>query len=170
MIAKLTSDVAKLTSSQEPSATSPQADSAPFSPNPLTPAETTVDSIDKDPNEDFCANCMNCGELVCCDSCPKVFHAECHIPPSPTWIKTLGFAYCAMILTRRSLVSISISSLILHSKSSSFSSDEDENENENEGLSMLQLKKLQRIVLELHCQYELSLNLRDLSSNESDPQ
>lgn len=31
-------------------------------------------------NEDFCAVCLNGGELLCCDHCPKVFHLSCHVP------------------------------------------------------------------------------------------
>ena len=31
-------------------------------------------------NEEWCAICWNGGELLCCDSCPKVFHLDCHIP------------------------------------------------------------------------------------------
>lgn len=38
------------------------------------------DSQKDDPNEDWCAVCMDGGELVCCDNCPKVFHIYCHIP------------------------------------------------------------------------------------------
>lgn len=33
-----------------------------------------------DPNEDYCAVCHNGGELICCDTCPKVYHANCHVP------------------------------------------------------------------------------------------
>ncbi|XP_048887261.1 LOW QUALITY PROTEIN: tripartite motif-containing protein 66 [Brienomyrus brachyistius] len=45
-------------------------------------------------NEDFCAVCLNGGDLLCCDRCPKVFHLSCHIPPLlsfPTgdWVCTL---------------------------------------------------------------------------------
>nr|XP_020449273.1 E3 ubiquitin-protein ligase TRIM33-like isoform X2 [Monopterus albus] len=32
-------------------------------------------------SEDFCAVCLNGGDLLCCDRCPKVFHLACHIPP-----------------------------------------------------------------------------------------
>ncbi|XP_021924762.1 protein let-418-like [Zootermopsis nevadensis] len=33
-----------------------------------------------DPNEDWCAVCMDGGKVVCCDKCPKSFHTYCHIP------------------------------------------------------------------------------------------
>lgn len=33
-----------------------------------------------DPNEDWCAVCVNGGNLLCCDRCPKVFHMKCHVP------------------------------------------------------------------------------------------
>lgn len=32
-------------------------------------------------SEDFCAVCLNGGDLLCCDRCPKVFHLVCHVPP-----------------------------------------------------------------------------------------
>uniref|UniRef100_A0A673UHM6 Tripartite motif-containing protein 66 n=2 Tax=Suricata suricatta TaxID=37032 RepID=A0A673UHM6_SURSU len=45
-------------------------------------------------NEDFCAVCLNGGELLCCDRCPKVFHLSCHLPallsfPGGDWVCTL---------------------------------------------------------------------------------
>ncbi|CAK6954521.1 E3 ubiquitin-protein ligase TRIM33-like isoform X2 [Scomber scombrus] len=32
-------------------------------------------------SEDFCAVCLNGGDLLCCDRCPKVYHVTCHVPP-----------------------------------------------------------------------------------------
>ncbi|XP_043980867.1 transcription intermediary factor 1-alpha-like [Gambusia affinis] len=45
-------------------------------------------------SEDFCAVCMNGGELLCCDRCPKVYHLDCHLPslisfPVGDWVCTL---------------------------------------------------------------------------------
>ncbi|KAI9220182.1 hypothetical protein BC828DRAFT_384126 [Blastocladiella britannica] len=33
------------------------------------------------PNEDICASCGSCGSLLCCDECPRSFHAICLDPP-----------------------------------------------------------------------------------------
>ncbi|XP_069753393.1 tripartite motif-containing protein 66 isoform X3 [Narcine bancroftii] len=46
-----------------------------------------------DNNEDYCAVCLNGGELLCCDRCPKVFHLGCHVPsllsfPMGEWLCT----------------------------------------------------------------------------------
>ncbi|XP_078583065.1 E3 ubiquitin-protein ligase TRIM33-like isoform X3 [Branchiostoma floridae x Branchiostoma japonicum] len=37
----------------------------------------------EDPNEDWCAVCHNGGDLLCCDTCPKVYHLTCHVPNIP---------------------------------------------------------------------------------------
>lgn len=43
-----------------------------------------------DPNEDWCSVCHDGGELLCCGSCPRVYHLQCHVPslgatPSEDW-------------------------------------------------------------------------------------
>ncbi|XP_077452942.1 tripartite motif-containing protein 66-like [Stigmatopora argus] len=45
-------------------------------------------------SEDFCAVCLNGGDLLCCDLCPKVYHLACHLPsllslPMGDWACTL---------------------------------------------------------------------------------
>jgi tripartite motif-containing protein 33 len=97
-----------------------------------------------DPNEDWCAVCMDGGELMCCDKCPKVFHQSCHIPmisslpdESETWQCLLCVNFAAM-------------------------PGEQAGEKRHAGLTPLELKLLQRIVLELYCQYELSTPFRNL--------
>lgn len=73
-----------------------------------------------DPNEDWCAVCLDGGELMCCDKCPKVFHQNCHIPnisslpdESETWQCLLcvnlaelpiGMSCCAIIERQRIFV------------------------------------------------------------------
>ncbi|XP_078076857.1 tripartite motif-containing protein 66 isoform X3 [Mustelus asterias] len=60
-----------------------------------TSAQTTpIVSGATDDNEDYCAVCLNGGELLCCDRCPKVFHLGCHVPsllsfPMGEWLCTL---------------------------------------------------------------------------------
>ncbi|NXX14505.1 TRI66 protein, partial [Podargus strigoides] len=56
-----------------------------------SPVTQEANSIE---NEDFCAVCLNGGELLCCDHCPKVFHLSCHVPallsfPVGEWVCTL---------------------------------------------------------------------------------
>lgn len=43
-------------------------------------AEPGQETQDLD-SEDFCAVCLNGGDLLCCDCCPKVYHLACHVPP-----------------------------------------------------------------------------------------
>ncbi|XP_058823691.1 transcription intermediary factor 1-alpha isoform X2 [Topomyia yanbarensis] len=97
-----------------------------------------------DPNEDWCAVCMDGGELMCCDKCPKVFHQTCHIPvidslpdESETWQCLLCYNFADL-------------------------PPEPAGEKRNVGITPLELKILQRIVLELFCQYETSMPFRHL--------
>lgn len=34
-----------------------------------------------DENDDWCASCLQPGDLLCCDTCPKSFHYLCAEPP-----------------------------------------------------------------------------------------
>ncbi|XP_060118455.1 tripartite motif-containing protein 66 [Heteronotia binoei] len=63
-----------------------------FSNNPKKAVLSQEDSPIE--NEDFCAVCLNGGELLCCDYCPKVYHLSCHVPallsfPVGEWVCTL---------------------------------------------------------------------------------
>ncbi|XP_078405341.1 tripartite motif-containing protein 66 isoform X1 [Cetorhinus maximus] len=59
-----------------------------------SPQTTPIVAGATDDNEDYCAVCLNGGELLCCDRCPKVFHLGCHVPsllsfPMGEWLCTL---------------------------------------------------------------------------------
>jgi hypothetical protein len=99
-----------------------------------------------DPNEDWCAVCMDGGELVCCDKCPKVFHTYCHIPnlkaipeESETW-------QCLLCTNLKEIIDAPPSPAA---------------ERRGRGLSHRDQKLAERIVLELYCQYEPSLHFRE---------
>lgn len=34
-------------------------------------------------HDDWCAVCQDGGELILCDTCPKIYHIECHVPALP---------------------------------------------------------------------------------------
>ena len=40
-----------------------------------------VDDESQEENDDYCFVCGGDGDLICCDTCPKVYHKECHDPP-----------------------------------------------------------------------------------------
>ena len=50
-------------------------------------SEASIDDSDdssedeSDEHEDYCHTCGEEGDLICCDSCPLVFHKDCHQPP-----------------------------------------------------------------------------------------
>ncbi|XP_045453569.1 transcription intermediary factor 1-alpha [Melitaea cinxia] len=90
-----------------------------------------------DPNEDWCAVCMDGGELMCCDKCPKVFHQYCHIPTIEKLPEETESWQC--------LLCVSLA-------------DGGEAEGALEGRTR---RVAERLTLELYCQYELSLPFRE---------
>ena len=32
-------------------------------------------------HEEWCAVCDDGGDMILCDTCPKIYHLECHVPP-----------------------------------------------------------------------------------------
>lgn len=57
-----------------------EADSSIQQPGPV-PGPGPGPGTEEMESEDFCAVCLNGGDLLCCDRCPKVYHVACHIPP-----------------------------------------------------------------------------------------
>ncbi|CAL7945161.1 unnamed protein product [Xylocopa violacea] len=116
--------------------------------NPMT--ENSSASMAKDdPNEDWCAVCMDGGDAVlCCDKCPKVFHLYCHIPSLksfPDESETWQCMLCTNVLD---------------------CSDDPPGEKRPNTMNAKELRIAQRIVLELYCQYEQSLPFREVVSSE----
>ncbi|XP_037973931.2 chromodomain-helicase-DNA-binding protein Mi-2 homolog isoform X1 [Plutella xylostella] len=48
---------------------------------PHCEAEPGQDQDDDDEHQEFCRNCKDGGELLCCDSCPSAYHRFCLNPP-----------------------------------------------------------------------------------------
>ncbi|XP_063989414.1 E3 ubiquitin-protein ligase TRIM33 [Diachasmimorpha longicaudata] len=102
-----------------------------------------------DPNEDWCAVCMDGGDAVlCCDKCPKVFHLYCHVPALKTFpdeSETWQCMLCTNVLD---------------------TSEDPPSDKRPHSMSPKELRIAQRIVLELYCQYEQSLPFREIVSPE----
>ncbi|XP_032377877.1 E3 ubiquitin-protein ligase TRIM33 isoform X2 [Etheostoma spectabile] len=97
-----------------------------------------------DPNEDWCAVCINGGDLLCCDRCPKVFHMKCHVPTIK--IFPTGDFLCTFC---RSLTTPEIEYC-----------DDSNKIKREQGLSPENQRKCERLLLHIFC-HELSVGFRE---------
>lgn len=153
-IAKLDSNGVQVLPEGRNKTTSPQVHSS----TDISNTQEEKNDQKDDPNEDWCAVCLDGGELMCCDKCPKVFHQNCHIPAisslpdeSETW---------------QCLLCVNLSKLAASMEKEICSLNENngdgKGENANEPkLTTSELKVIQRICLELYCQYDQSLPFRE---------
>ncbi|XP_041969515.1 E3 ubiquitin-protein ligase TRIM33 [Aricia agestis] len=120
---------------------------APAPPPPASPAlvhSSTDERRPADPNEDWCAVCMDGGELMCCDRCPKVFHQYCHIPTIEKLPDESESWQC--------LLCVNFAALPPEPAAGGAAGGE---------LAGRARRLVERVTLELYCQYELSLPFRE---------
>lgn len=147
-IAKLDSNGVQVLAEGRQKGGSPHVDSSTGDATPAAKIKAELmDASKDDPNEDWCAVCMDGGELVCCDKCPKVFHQYCHIPnlsveENDTW-------QCLLCMNFADIPDSLMS------------------ERKDGELSQREKKIAERLVLELYCQYETSLPFREIIGPEN---
>ncbi|XP_041075087.1 tripartite motif-containing protein 66-like isoform X2 [Polyodon spathula] len=93
-------------------------------------------------NEDFCAVCLNGGDLLCCDRCPKVFHLSCHMPsllsfPVGEWVCSL----CRNLQIPEMIYDCENTRLIREHKG----------KRPQYGLSLYDQRKCERLTLHIYC-------------------
>lgn len=145
-IAKLDSNGVQVLPEGRTKTTSPQVHSS----TDLSNTQEVNNKNDQkdDPNEDWCAVCLDGGELMCCDKCPKVFHQNCHIPAISSLPDESESWQCLLCVNMGELAN----SVQIQQKP--IGADLTPNE----------LLMIQRICLELYCQYEQSLHFREPES------
>ncbi|KAM4611067.1 E3 ubiquitin-protein ligase TRIM33 isoform 2-T2 [Polymixia lowei] len=99
---------------------------------------------EEDPNEDWCAVCINGGDLLCCDHCPKVFHMKCHVPTIKIFPK--GDFLCTFC---RNLTNPEIEYC-----------DDGKKAKSDQGLSPEDRRRCERLLLYVFC-HELSVGFRE---------
>ncbi|XP_075234679.1 transcription intermediary factor 1-alpha-like isoform X2 [Lycorma delicatula] len=124
--------------------------------NASTPQSNSRQESQKDdPNEDWCAVCLDGGEpVLCCDFCPKVFHLKCHIPRIPDFPDENDPWRCLLCMD---VVPLS-AKLEVGEKRKAL----------GPGLTKEEQKLMERILLELYCQYDPSLHFREIVGPENE--
>ncbi|KAM9343991.1 LOW QUALITY PROTEIN: E3 ubiquitin-protein ligase TRIM33 [Pholidichthys leucotaenia] len=102
-----------------------------------------LEGKEDDPNEDWCAVCINGGDLICCDRCPKVFHVKCHVPTIKIFPK--GDFLCTFC---RSISSPEIEYC------------DDSRKGKEDALNSEDQRRCERLLLYIYC-HELSVGFRE---------
>ncbi|CAF4764366.1 unnamed protein product [Pieris macdunnoughi] len=105
------------------------------------PVHSSTDARPPDPNDDWCAVCMDGGELMCCDRCPKVFHQYCHIPAVEKLPEETESWQCLLCVN--------------------FAALPEEGPTPPGELSGRRRRIVERITLELYCQVDQSIPFRE---------
>eukprot|EP00062_Callorhinchus_milii_P003662 gi/632941207/ref/XP_007885740.1/ PREDICTED: tripartite motif-containing protein 66 [Callorhinchus milii] len=98
-------------------------------------------------NEDWCAVCLNGGELLCCDRCPKVYHLGCHVPALLSF--PMGEWLCMLC---RSVVMPEVD----YDCENTRHINEQRGKRTLQGLSISDQRKCEKLTLYLHC-HQLSM-------------
>lgn len=107
-----------------------------------TSGESGIDETSS--NDDWCAVCRNGGELLCCDTCPKVYHLQCHVPclsatPSDSW----SCGLCQLVDWNS-----------LKQKDKEVVQPGNKRRSSRSGLTEYERKACEKILLELYCHAE----------------
>lgn len=120
-----------------------------------SPFNVSNNHREDDMNEDYCAVCHNGGELMCCDTCPKVYHIQCHVPELSLPHSTDKWS-CSLCVTEGGMDTQAAASGALHTAASvaaAASADEPIAGKRKAplGLTDVEIKLCEHILLQLFC-------------------
>lgn len=96
--------------------------------------------------------CLDGGELMCCDKCPKVFHQNCHLPPISNLPDESESWQCMLCMPVNDIRGSTDDQVVVAAGEKRSAPGE---------MSGREFKILQRILLEMYCQYDISLPFRE---------